>query len=64
MPMIPISIYLEIRPTIRRFSSFLSPLFQSESKYEAFHMEISFIHTQIWFIYTWTKLISIWKASH
>ena len=52
MPMIPISIYLEIRPTIRRFSSFLSPLFQSESKYEAFHMEISFIHTQIWFIYT------------
>ena len=31
----------------RRFSSCLSPLFQSESKCDAFHMEISFIHTQI-----------------
>ena len=31
----------------RRFPSCLSPLFQSESKCEAFHMEISFIHTQV-----------------
>ena len=31
----------------RRFPSCLSPLFQSESKCKAFHMEISFIHTQI-----------------
>ena len=31
----------------RRFPSCISPLFQSESKCEAFHMEISFIHTQI-----------------
>ena len=31
----------------RRFPSCLSPLFQSESWYEAFYMEISFIHTQI-----------------
>ena len=31
----------------RRFSSFLSPLFQSESKCEAVHMKISSIHTQI-----------------
>ena len=30
----------------RRFPSFLSPLFQSESKCEAFHMETSSIHTQ------------------
>ena len=34
-------------PSNRRFPSCLSPLFQSESKCEAFHMEISFIHTQI-----------------
>ena len=32
---------------IRQFPSFLSPLFQSESKCEAFRTEISFIHTQI-----------------
>ena len=32
---------------IRRFLSYILPLFQSESKCEAFHMEISFIHTQI-----------------
>ena len=31
----------------RRFPSCLSPLFQSESQCEAFHMEICFIHTQI-----------------
>ena len=31
----------------RRFPSCLSPLFQSESQSEAFHVEISFIHTQI-----------------
>ena len=31
----------------RRFPSCISPLFQSESKCEAFHMEISFIHTQV-----------------
>ena len=31
----------------RRFPSCLSPLFQSESKCEAFHMETSFIHMQI-----------------
>ena len=31
----------------RRFPSCLSPLFQSESWCEAFHTEISFIHTQI-----------------
>ena len=30
----------------RRFPSCISPLFQSESKCEAFHMEISFIHMQ------------------
>ena len=34
-------------PSNRRFPSCLSPLFQRESKCEAFHMEISFIHTQI-----------------
>ena len=33
----------------KRFLSCLSPLFQSESWCEAFHMEISFIHTQILF---------------
>ena len=32
---------------IRRFPSCLSPLFQSEAKCEAFHIEINFIHTQI-----------------
>ena len=32
--------------TNRRFPSCLSPLFQSESQCEAFHMEISFIHIQ------------------
>ena len=31
----------------RRFPSCISPLFQSESKCEVFHIEISFIHTQI-----------------
>ena len=31
----------------RRFPSCLSSVFQSESKCEAFHMKISFIHTQI-----------------
>ena len=31
----------------RQFPSCLSPLFQSESKCEAFHMKISFIHKQI-----------------
>ena len=31
----------------RQFPSCLSPLFQSESWCEAFHMEISFIHSQI-----------------
>ena len=34
--------------TNRRFPSYLSPLFQSESWCEAVHMEISFIHMQIW----------------
>ena len=33
----------------RQFPSCLSPLFQSESKCEAFHIEISFIHMQILF---------------
>ena len=49
----------------RRFPSCLSPLFQSESQCEAFHMEISFIHMyhepQVC---VWIKLISIWKALH
>ena len=36
----------------RRFPSCLSPLFQSESQCEAFYMEISFIHTQI-YVYMW-----------
>ena len=31
----------------KRFLSFISPLFQSESTCEAFHVEISFIHMQI-----------------
>ena len=31
----------------KRFPSCLSPLFQSESNCEAFHVEISFIHTHI-----------------
>ena len=31
----------------RRFPSCISPLFQSKSSCKAFHMEISFIHTQI-----------------
>ena len=51
--------------TNRRFPSCLSPLFQSESQCEAFHMEISFIHMYKWTqICVWIKLISIWKASH
>ena len=38
----------QLREFNRRFPSFLSPLpFLKESKCEAFHMEISFIHTQI-----------------
>ena len=33
--------------TFRRFPSCISPLFESESKCEAVHMEISFIHMQM-----------------
>ena len=39
--------YKPLRQKNRRFPSCISPLLQSESKCEAFHMEISFIHTQI-----------------
>ena len=38
--LLPVQLYMQS-------PSCLSPLFQSESWYEAFHMEISFIHTQI-----------------
>ena len=34
-----------------RFPSCLSPLFQSESQCEAFHMEIYFIYSKFWLIY-------------
>ena len=45
----------------RQFPSFLSPLFQSESKCEAFHMEISFIHMQIEVhCVTWRLLAGQW----
>ena len=39
----------------RRFPSWLLPLFQSESKCEAFHMEIRFIHTQMLVQFTYAN---------
>ena len=39
--------WIDSSTRIRQFPFCLSPLFQCESKCEAFHMEISFIHTQI-----------------
>ena len=60
-----ISKHLKQYVSNRQFPSCLSPLFQSDSKCEAFHMEISFIHMQMLVhLHMWIKLISIWKASH
>ena len=54
-----------LRTDNRQFLSCISPLFQSESLCEAFHMKISFIHTNFGsFTCEFIKLISIWKASH
>ena len=45
----------------KRFQSCLSSL----SWCDAFHMEINIFFTRnVWFIYFWIKLISIWKALH